>query len=32
MFDWNINDEYNIEIINAEKKGFEEYNKINQIL
>ena len=30
MFDWNINDEYNIEIINAELKGFEEYNKINK--
>jgi hypothetical protein len=30
MFEWNINDEYNIEIINAELKGFEEYNKINK--
>lgn len=32
MFDWNINDNYNIEIINAEFKGFEEYNKINKDL
>ena len=30
MFDWNINDDYNIEIINAEIKGFEEYNKVNK--
>lgn len=30
MFDWNINDDYNIDIINAELKGFEEYNKINK--
>jgi hypothetical protein len=29
MFDWNINDEYNVEIINAETKGLEEYKKIN---
>jgi hypothetical protein len=32
MFDWNINDEYNVEIINAELKGFEEYTKINKNL
>jgi len=32
MFDWNINDEYNIEIINAELKGFEEFTKINKNL
>ena len=32
MFDWNINDEYNIEIINAELKGLEEYKKINKNL
>jgi len=30
MFVWDINDEYNIEIINAELKGFEEYKKINK--
>jgi hypothetical protein len=30
MFDWDINDDYNIEIIDAELKGFEEYNKINK--
>ena len=32
MFDWNINDEYNVEIINAELKGFEEFTKINKNL
>jgi hypothetical protein len=32
MFDWNINDDYNIEITNAELKGFEEYKKINKEL
>ena len=32
MFDWNINDEYNVEIINVELKGFEEYKKINKNL
>jgi hypothetical protein len=30
MFDWNINDDYNVEIITAELKGFEEYKKINK--
>jgi hypothetical protein len=30
MFDWNINDDYNVEIVNAELKGFEEYKKINK--
>jgi hypothetical protein len=32
MFNWDINDEYNIEIINAEIKGLEEYKKINKNL
>ena len=29
MFDWDINDDYNIEIINAEIDGLEKYKKIN---
>jgi hypothetical protein len=29
MFDWDINDDYNIEIINAEIEGLEKYKKIN---
>jgi hypothetical protein len=32
MFNWDINDEYNIEIINAEIKGLEEYKNINKNL